>query len=439
MDTVLHGRSVLDSGTLKCYHQNIRSYIDHLLKMIIQEENYEMTSRERVMQALNHQEPDRVPIDLGATIVSSITKKAYLDLKQYLGIPIEQIQMLDYVQQLPYVDEGLLERFGVDFRMVQLPAATTSSVDIFEEGKFYAFIDRWGSKLRMPKKDGLYFDWVEFPIKEATMTELDHYHWPQPDSAEINARLGLQAKYLYENTDYALVGSAVIGGGIFEQPARIMGLQNFLMALHAEPAFADRLMETITDIFIQSCDNYLEYVGPYIQVFTYWDDLTGQNGWIINPEVYRKLIKPKQKRLVEAIKKKTAAKLFFHCCGAARGLIPDLIEIGFDILNPVQVSAKGMNTKELKREFGREIVFWGGGVDTQRVLPYGKPQEVVDEVRRRIDDLAPGGGFVFAAVHNIQAFIPPQNIVATFDTALEYGRSHSHHMDRNQLQNKKGK
>jgi uroporphyrinogen decarboxylase len=330
--------------------------------------------------------------------------------------------MFDYVQQLPYVDDALMERFGVDFRMVQLPAATTLGVDIFEEADYYAFIDRWGSKLHMPKKGGLYFDWVDFPIKEASMAALDTYHWPRPDPAEVNAQLGLQAKALYERTDYALVGSAVIGGGIFEQPARVMGLQNFLMALITEPAFADRLMETITDIYIESCNQYLEQVGPYIQVFTFWDDLAGQNGWLINPGIYRKLIKPKQKRLVEAIKKKTNAKLFYHSCGATRGLIPDLIEIGFDILNPVQVSAKGMNTKELKSEFGRDIVFWGGGVDTQHVLPFGKPQEVIDEVKRRIDDLAPGGGFVFAAVHNIQAFVPPENIIAAFDTAMEYGK-----------------
>ncbi len=380
-----------------------------------------MNSRQRVLQALNHHEPDRIPIDLGATIISSIVKKAYIELKQYLGLPLEQIQMLDYVQQLPYLDDKLMDRFGVDFRMVQLPAATTTSVDIFEEGKYYAFIDRWGSKLHMPKSDGLYFDWVDFPIKEASMPALENYHWPEPDSAAVNAQLGQLAKSVFENTDYALVGSAVIGGGIFEQPARIMGLQSFLEALITEPAFADRLMDTITDIYIESCSNYLDQVGPYIQVFTYWDDLAGQNGWMINPQIYRKLIKPKQKRLVEAIRKKTEAKLFFHCCGAARGIIPDLIEIGFDILNPVQVSAKGMDTRELKREFGREITFWGGGVDTQRVLPFGTPQEVADEVQQRIDDLAPGGGFVFAAVHNIQAYVPPENIVTAFDTARQYG------------------
>jgi uroporphyrinogen decarboxylase len=393
-------------------------------RRLIMVENAALTSRSRVIQALNHQEPDRVPIDLGATIVSSIVKQAYIELKAYLGMTLEQIRMLDYIQQLPYIDDRLLERFGVDFRLVQLPAATAVGVDIFEEGDYYAFIDRWGSKLHMPKRGGLYFDWVDFPIKQTSMSALDQYHWPEPDPLKVNLQLGNQAKTLYENTDYALVGSAVIGGGIFEQPARVMGLENFLMALVTEPAFANRLMEIITDIYIESCNAYLEQVGSYIQVFTYWDDLAGQNGWLIHPEVYRKLVKPKQKRLVEAIKKKTDAKLFYHSCGASRGLIPDLIEIGFDILNPVQVSARDMDTRELKRDFGRDIVFWGGGVDTQSILPFGKPQEVVDEVKRRIDDLAPGGGFVFAAVHNIQAFVPPENIVATFDTAMQYGRSH---------------
>jgi len=381
----------------------------------------EMTARERVMLALNHKEPDRIPIDLGATIVSSISNQTYPELERLLGLPVEEIKVLDYVQQLPYVSEALMQRFGVDFRMVQLPAATTVGVKVFEEGDYYAFYDRWGSKLHMPRMGGFYFDWVDFPIKEPTMRALDAYQWPQPDSEQVNAELGRLAKQLYEESEYALVGSAVIGGGIFEQPARVMGMQNFLMSLISEPAFADRLMETITDIYIESCNRYLEYVGPYIQVFTYWDDVAGQNDWLIRPDLYRKVIKPKQKRLVDAIKKKTNAKLFYHSCGASRDLIPDLIEIGFDILNPVQVSAKGMDTKELKKQFGRDMVFWGGGVDTQHVLPFGSPQDVVDEVKRRIDDLAPGGGFVFAAVHNIQALVPPENIVAAFDTALEYG------------------
>ena len=137
--------------------------------------------------------------------------------------------------------------------------------------------------------------------------------------------------------------------------------------------------------------------------------------------MYRKVIKPRQHRLVEAIKRRTDAKIYYHSCGAVFDLIPDLIELGFDILNPVQVSARGMDTKRLKEVYGKDITFWGG-VDTQRLLPFGKPEDVVDEVKRRIDDLAPGGGFVFATVHNIQALVPPENIVTAFETALEYGK-----------------
>jgi uroporphyrinogen decarboxylase len=385
-----------------------------------------MNSRERVITALSHKEPDRIPIDLGGTIVSSITRSAYVELKRYLGMPLEDFTMLDHVQQLTYLDEALLRRFHVDFRMVQLPAATAPGLTVLREGDYYAFIDRWGSKLHMPVDGGLYYDWVDFPIKEPTMQALDAYKWPEPDGAEYQARLGRQAKLLYETTDYALVGSGVIGGGIFEQPARTMGLPNFLMALLSEPAFADSLMDRITDIYIESCNRYLDQVGPYIQVFTFWDDVCGQDGWLIKPDLYVKMIKPKQRRLVDAIKKKTDARLFYHSCGATFDLVPHLIDLGFDILNPIQVSAKGMDTKRLQTTYGRDITFWGGGVDTQRVLPFGTPAEVRDEVRRRIDDLAPGGGFVFAAVHNIQAFVPPENVVAVFDTALEYGQYNRH-------------
>ncbi len=381
-----------------------------------------MNSRERVRLALNHQEGDRIPIDLGGTIVTSIARSSYLAVKQLVGQPVGDVTMLDYVQQLPYVDEDLLQRFGVDFRLVQLPAATAPGLSIFEEGDYYAFIDRWGSKLHMPKDGGYYFDWVDFPIKAPTLEALDAYVMPRPDPPEYVVQLAVQARRLYAETDYALVGSAVIGGGIFEQPARTMGLPNFLMALVSEPAFADRLMAQITDLYIESCNNYLDQVGAYLDVFTFWDDLAGQTGWLIRPDIYRGRIKPKQRRLVEAIKKKTSAKLFYHSCGATRDLIPDLIDLGFDILNPVQVSAAGMDTRKLKQDFGRDITFWGGGVDTQHVLPFGTPQEVADEARRRIDDLAPGGGFVFAAVHNIQARVPPENIIALFDTALDYGR-----------------
>jgi len=198
-----------------------------------------------------------------------------------------------------------------------------------------------------------------------------------------------------------------------------------MMGMITAPEFSAKLVDGITDIYIEAVDRYLAEVGHLIDVFTFWDDVSTQQGWMISPDSYVEVIKPRQKRLFEAIKSRTDAKLFYHGCGAVYELIPHLIEIGVDIMNPVQVSAEGMDSKQLKKAYGDDIVFWGGGVDTQKVLPFGTPDEVRDEVKRRIDDFAPGGGFVFATVHNIQAFVPPENIEAAFDTALNYGASPS--------------
>jgi uroporphyrinogen decarboxylase len=380
-----------------------------------------MTPRERVKQALDHKEPDRIPFDLGGTIITSITKGAYLNLRRYLGFPEEDVRTFDHVQQLPYLDEELLKRLNADVRMVQTHYVRGDDLVYSEEENYYYFYDRWGSKLRMPKEDGYYFDWVEFPIREISMDALKQYTWPELDSYESLRKLKERARDLYENTEYALAGTGVFGGGIFEQPARIMGMELFLMSLASDEKFADTMMEKITEIYIENCNRYLDELGEYIQVFVYWNDITSQNRPLISPKMFRRLIKPKDRRLIEAVKKKTDAKIFYHCCGAAREFIPDLIEIGVDILNPVQVSAKGMDTAELKREFGNDITFWGGGCDTQHVLPNGTPQEVRKEVKKRIDDLAPGGGFVFNTVHNIQPDVPPENIMAMWEILQEYG------------------
>ena len=384
-----------------------------------------MTPRQRILAALDHRESDRIPIDLGSSIATSVTKSAYLPLREHLGLPEEEVVVYDEVQQLPYVGEDVLQRFGVDTRMVQLPPAHVKGVEIVDEGEYYAMWDRWGAKMRMPKAKPLYYDWVDFPITETTEAALDAYRWPEPDPPELVAGLKARAEELRTTTDYALVGSGVIGGGIFEQGCRVMGMEPFMMAMLTEPSFSDRLVDGITDIYIQSVDRYLAQVGGLIDVFTFWDDVSTQQGGMINPDSYVQVIKPRQQRLFKAIKERTNAKLFYHGCGAVFELIPHLIEIGVDIINPVQVSAEGMDSARLKRAYGNDVVFWGGGVDTQKVLPFGTPEEVRDEVKRRIDDLAPGGGFVFATVHNIQAFVPPQNIEAAFDTALTYGATSS--------------
>jgi len=375
-----------------------------------------MNSRERLLETLDHKEPDRIPVDLGGSIVTSITKNAYIALKRYLGMEAEEIKIYDYVQQLPYIDESLLKRLDIDVRM----AATLYAVS--EEDNYYYFYDRWGSKLRMPKKNGHYFDWVDFPIKETSIENLNNYKWPEPDTRDYILRLKERVKDLYKNTDYALVGTAIFGGGVFEQPARIMRMEDFLSSLISNVKFADKVMEKIKDLYIENCSRYLEEIGNYIQVFVYWNDIATQSSFLISPEMFRKFVKPKDKEIIDAIKSKTKAKIFYHSCGAVKELIPDLIDIGVDILNPVQVSAKGMDTKILKKEFGKYITFWGGGCDTQHVLPYGSTKEVKEEVKKRINDLAPGGGFVFNAVHNIQDDVPPQNIMSMFEALEEYGK-----------------
>jgi uroporphyrinogen decarboxylase len=380
-----------------------------------------MNSRERVVASLNHQEPDKVPFDLGATIISSITAKAYANLRDYLGMPTEDVKIFDHVQQLPFIDPQLLTKLGVDTCSVQADYVAGADLQYLDEGNYWAFYDGWGAKLRMPKKGGYYFDWVEFPINNIDVAELKDYKWPEPPAAESFIPLQEKAKDLRKNTDYALAGTAVFGGGVCEQPERMMGMENFLMALAADEKFADTVMSKITDIYIETCDRYLDLLGELLDVFVYWNDMTGQDGPLISPDIYRRLIKPKDKKLLAAVKEKTDAKIFYHCCGACREFIPDLIEIGVDILNPVQVSAKDMDTARLKKDFGKDITFWGGGCDTQRVLPYGTPQQVRDDVKQRIDDLAPGGGFVFTAVHNIQADVLPQNIMAMVETLHDYG------------------
>lgn len=379
-----------------------------------------MTSRERVRAALDHREPDRLPVDLGGSIVTSITKAAYEPLMAHLGLDAEPVRVYDEVQQLPFLAESLLDRFGVDTRMVQLPPTHVAGVPIIDDGEYWAIFDRWGSKMRMPKQNGLYYDWVDFPI-EPTLESLAGYTWPEPDPVEVVATLAERAKWLYEHTDYALVGSGVIGGGIFEQACRTVGLETFMEAMLLDRPFAERLVDGIADIYVESVNRYLDQVGQYIDVFTFWDDVCAQDGWMISPAIYASLIKPRQRRLFDAIKAKTDAKIFYHGCGAVFDLVPHLIEIGVDILNPVQVSARGMDSARLKATYGKDVTFWGGGVDTQRILPFGTVDEVRDEVKRRIDDFAPGGGFVYATVHNIQAFVPPENIVAVYDTVREYG------------------
>jgi uroporphyrinogen decarboxylase len=379
-----------------------------------------MTPRERLAITLAHREPDRVPIDFGGTTLTSINVNAYRALREHLGLEAATVEVADLIQQLARVDEDVASRFHADVRYVVAPDA--GPVDVFDDGDCYAFFDRFGSRLHMPKDGGLYYDWVEpFPIPEPTQEALDAYRWPRCDSPEAVASMRDAARRLWETTDFGIVAEVDMVRGILEEPTHLMGFQKFYETLALDTAFADRLMGRLTDLYAACCEQVLREVGPYIQAFLFMDDLAGQDGWLVNPDLYRRYVKPRQKRIFDIIHRMSEAKVLYHGCGAAFEQIADLIDIGVEIFNPVQVSARGMDTARLKRTYGRDIVFWGGGVDTQRVLPFGSPVEVRQEVRRRIDDLAPGGGFVFAVVHNVQAFVPPHNVVAAFDEAVAYG------------------
>ncbi|MBM3881001.1 MAG: hypothetical protein FJ387_14985 [Verrucomicrobia bacterium] len=211
--------------------------------------------------------------------------------------------------------------------------------------------------------------------------------------------------------------------GIWEMALRLRGFENFFTDMLTNVKFAEALLDRILEVKLAYWARALERVGPNVMIVSEADDLASQDRCLCRPELYRQLIKPRHTQLFAFIRKHAQApvKIFFHSCGAVAALIPDLIESGIDILNPVQVSARGMDTRELKRQFGRDLTFYGGGVDTQRVLPRGTPQEVRDEVKRRLDDLAPGGGFIFATVHNIQADVPPENLLAMWEAFRTHG------------------
>lgn len=380
-----------------------------------------MTSRERIKSSLEHQEPDRVPRDLGSTPVTSITKIAYENLRKHLGMKEEKVIILDQIQQLPKIDEKLLDRLGIDTRAVSSSPPSNWELKIKEEKDYYSFTDEWGIVQRMPKAGGLYFDMAYHPLAEANEKDLKRYSWPDPENTARYSNLKDKISFLYNETDYALVGLQPLGAGIFEQAWWLRSMDKFMMDMLLDKKFAQALLDKILEIYLSAWDKFLNLAGKYVQVVTVYDDLCSQEGPLISPSLYRELIKPREKELISAIKRKTEAKVFLHNCGAVWTFIPDLIDIGVDILNPVQVSAKDMDTKRLKREFGKDITFWGGGCDTQDILPHAKPEDVKLEVRRRLEDLAPGGGFVFNSVHNIQADVPPENIEAMFETAREYG------------------
>jgi len=376
-------------------------------------------SRERVHAALDHREPDRIPFDLGGSRMTGIHVRAYAGLRAGLGLPPVDVRVGDLTQQLAEVDTDVMDLLGCDVRLVGPRPSAGYRREMAEADGYTSFLDEWGVGRRMPVNGGLYYDSFGSPLGgEVDAAAIDAYPWPDPTDPARYEGMAEAARQIAEVEGRAVfVGS--ICGGLSEGLFKMRGFEDGYMDLAAEPERARQVMEKILEIKLAYWDRVLRELGDLVDVVGEADDLGGQDRPLFAPATYRALVKPLQAELFSFIRARTSAKIFFHTCGAVRDLLPDLIEVGVDVLNPVQVSATGMDSADLKREFGRDLVFWGGGVDTQRVLGAGTPDEVRAEVRRRVADLRGDGGFVFAAVHNIQPNVPAANILAMWSALRE--------------------
>jgi uroporphyrinogen decarboxylase len=386
--------------------------------------------RERVMAAIRHQEPDRIPVDLGGMRSTGIMALAYASLKQHLGITAGDIYVFDTMQQLAFVEEPVRQTFGCDvvildhgllagWRGYALPDGTRANIcaDFRTEhdgvGGEYA-LDGSGRRVWRRPATSLYFDPIYFPLADATSeADLDRYDWPVLTD-DVLTRLQDEARRLFEETDYAILGtfgSAFLEGGQF-----LRGWANFMMDLAGNRGFAEALLDRLLENYLRDVGLYLDAVGDYIQIIHMGGDLGTQAAPQIRPQMYYDVIQPRQKALWSRVHELAPdVAVFLHSCGSIYELIPGIIDAGCDVLNPVQISARGMDPERLKREFGEDLCFWGGGCDTQRVLPFGSPEEVYEHTRRNVETFKPGGGFVFCQVHNIQANVPPENVVAMFE------------------------
>ncbi len=401
----------------------------------------EMTSRRRIDAALNHQPTDRVPIDFGASRVTGIAAIAYAKLLRHLGIE-ETIRLYDIKQQLAVASPEVVERLGGDVLPIHRLGPTT--------GMPFLAIDRWkngrltdGTPCLVPEayepifqSDGtieilyegktfarrtpfsLYFDVCRAPLKDAqTVADIEAWQFPDSWSAREERYVRDQITAATK-TDKALFGSLpLLNGSFFEIGATLFGYETFMMNLVLRPEMIEVFLDRLLAHDLEILEPFLRIAGPHLSAVQMNDDFGAQEALQVSPRMYRDLFKPRQRRWIEFVKARTSAKIFLHCDGAVEELLDDFIEIGIDILNPLQTSARGMVPQTIKSKYGRNLSFWGGGVETQSTLPFGSLDQIRAEVRSRIDILSPGGGFVFSPIHNIQADIAPEKILAVFDAA----------------------
>jgi uroporphyrinogen decarboxylase len=380
-----------------------------------------MTPRERLLTALDHREPDRVPLDLGGN-QTGIHQVAYRNLLDLLGLR-EDIVIMDLVQQLAMPSEAVLQRLRVDTRYVWARGAAGFKGGVVRRERggraWQDFTDEFGVTWSMPEDHPYYFDISHSPLAGMTLKEIKDYPFPQGDDMTRFEGLRERALRIKRETPYALVSG--ISGVVYEICWYMRGLENLFTDMIEQPEVLETIIERTLKFWLDWFRLFLDEAGDVVDVIMIGDDLSAQAGPLFSPAIYRALVKPRQKRLVQYIKSRTRAKIWYHSCGAVAGYIPDLLDNGIDILNPVQISASDMEPAQLKAAFGKQLVFWGGGVDSQRILPRGTPAEVRESVRRNLEAFKPGGGYVFNNVHNIQADVPPENILAMYDAAFEFG------------------
>ncbi len=370
-----------------------------------------MTHRERVLAALEFREPDRVPIDIGTARFTTMVKGAYDRLRAHLGFG-EPGAIVDRMQQLVAIDERILERLDADLRAFSQGALDRSTEADLPDGRYR---DEWGVIRRQPPGCHYYELDVSPLAGEIDAGTIARYPWPDPADPGITRGLRETAQRL-RATGYAVMYNARFN--LVHTTQYLRGFEDWFYDLAGNHDLFRALFDAVAEVLFELNHRTLAEVGDLIDVVAFGDDIGQQDREVCSLALYRKLLRPYQERTVETIRAHTNAKIMYHTCGSVYRYVPDFIDIGINALNPVQVRARNMDPVTLKREFGGRIAFWGG-IDTQRILPHGTPQEVCAEVRRMFDIMGPGGGYIVASVHNIQPDVPPENVIAMFDAARE--------------------
>lgn len=388
-----------------------------------------MNSSERLNISLDHREPDRVPYDLAGTTVTGISKKAFIKAMKLRGISTEyEKKEIDPIQQIVTPVEATLKLLKADIRRIGSRRIPDFEKIVRLSNGIHELTDDWDCLWKMDESKDLYFNQYTYPLEHYPSIEegLKHYKGPDIRNNAASIRKDLSEQAL--NTgDYGVLADRNCAG-LTEVSLRVRGYQNWYMDTVIDPAGVEKLLELILQYKLSYWDLVIDWLTENdlcdrVSVIAECDDLGTQTSTLLEPDFLRKTVISRFARLWGHIKKRMPhVKIFMHTCGSVRVLLPDLIEAGLDIYNPVQFTAVNMELEGLKKDFGKDLTFWGGGVNTQSTLKTGKPQEVSDEVKKILDIMAPGGGFVFNTVHNIQEDVPPENFWAMWDTLMEYGK-----------------